>query len=76
MKMDKDKLYIPFPNSVVETINYLKDRNPPHPYTCCGPDIPECQRNSGENEGILTATTNGLVCPCGKYTQTWVWNKS
>lgn len=55
-----------------------------HPYTCCGPqEIAECKRNkaykdrwegkdvdfSRENEGVLIATTEQWVCPCGKYTQ-------
>lgn len=54
-------------------------------YTCCGRDIPECLRSKSykarfdgqdipytkENEGILVATEQGWVCPCGKYTQDW-----
>jgi hypothetical protein len=43
---------------------------PVHPLTCCGPaDIAECQRVQGLNEGELVETTDGYVCPCGKYTQ-------
>lgn len=56
-----------------------------HPYTCDGHNIPECKRElafakrndgfvvefSDENEGVLIATENGWICPCGKYTQDW-----
>ncbi len=53
-----------------------------HPFTCCSPDhIEECQRkdkhypdgriSKGINEGILIATIDGWVCPCGKYKQLW-----
>jgi hypothetical protein len=54
-----------------------------HPYTCGGPSIKECKRLQStidrgegnqvdytpENEGVLIATEQGWVCPCGKYTQ-------
>lgn len=40
-----------------------------HPFTCCGHE--GCLREESVNEGILIPTNNGLVCPCGKYTQNW-----
>lgn len=44
-----------------------------HPYTCSRiPD--ECEKKQDHvqphmYDGILIATTEGWVCPCGKYTQ-------
>lgn len=31
----------------------------------------ENSRQSCENEGILIATNEGWICPCGKYKQHW-----
>lgn len=57
-----------------------------HPYTCGGSgQINECKRQlaydkrfkgeqvefTNDNEGVLIATEQGWVCPCGKYTQDW-----
>jgi len=57
-----------------------------HPHTCCSPpEIKECKRRlshnmrslgkeveySRDNEGVLIATTEGWICPCGKYKQEW-----
>jgi hypothetical protein len=41
-------------------------------YTCCSTDSDgnHCER-SKNNGGILIATRDGLVCPCGKYKQDW-----
>lgn len=38
-----------------------------HPYTCCGFD--NCVRSEQTDNGILIATEQFWVCPCGKYTQ-------
>ena len=73
----------PFTEEQVKKINEYQNRGNMHPFTCCSPDdIDECQRKrktypdgrvaGGLNEGILIATTEGLVCPCGKYKQNWV----
>lgn len=43
----------------------------PHPFTCMSPDIVECQRANGQNEGKLIPRPEGWICPCGKYTQNW-----
>lgn len=40
----------------------------PH-FTCCGYE--GCERNKREDNGLLTPTPTGWVCPCGKYTQSW-----
>lgn len=49
-----------------------------HPYTCCSPrEIPECYRRNNigdtyeEREGVLIATSEYWICPCGKYKQNY-----
>lgn len=76
----------PFTKEQVDTLNYYQEGNMGHPYTCGGSGrIPECKRQiaydkrfkgeqvefTNENEGVLIATEQGWVCPCGKYTQDW-----
>lgn len=57
-------------NKQIEEFNERQNKGEFHPYTCCGPsDILECERTAGKNDGVLIATKEGLVCPCGKYTQ-------
>jgi len=75
----------------IDFMNKQQERGSYHPYTCCSPsDIKECKRQlsynkrqNGEiieynkdNEGILTATLEGWICPCGKYKQEFSkqWN--
>ena len=45
-----------------------------HPYTC-DRNHAECEVNINprdySKDGVLIATENGWVCPCGKYTQNW-----
>jgi hypothetical protein len=75
-----------FSEEQVNNLNEFQTLGKVHPFTCCGGDnVPECKRNmsynrrrngeevpySDENEGVLIATKNGWVCPCGKYTQNW-----
>jgi len=74
-----------FTDIVVKELNERQNDSRFHPYTCCGDGISECFRNAAtlkrsegetveytnENEGVLIATTDGWVCPCGKYTQKW-----
>lgn len=43
---------------------------PVHPFTCDG-GHKACERETLSGEGVLIVTTDGLVCPCGKYTQAW-----
>lgn len=71
----------PFTPDQVANINAFQDRGRMHPFTCMSPEeISECLRASkiiddkiinGTSEGILLATTEGFICPCGKYTQDW-----
>lgn len=35
-----------------------------HPFTCRGEGC--------EQQGVLIPKTEGMVCPCGEYTQNWV----
>lgn len=50
-------------------INGFTVRIPIHPFTCCSHE--GCERLKQPNEGALIPTTDGWVCPCGKYTQNW-----
>lgn len=74
-----------FSKDNVEMLNVSPHLKKYHPYTCDGHDIPHCKRElvyndrndgldveySDENEGVLIATDNGWICPCGNYTQDW-----
>lgn len=51
----------------VDFLNKMQRGDCYHPYTCCG--FEGCMRPKEYNEGILIATENGYVCPCGKYKQ-------
>lgn len=67
----------------IDSLNERQKSGKVHPYTCSGHNIAECKRSeaykkrhngeevlyTNENEGILIATKNGWICPCGKYTQ-------
>ena len=59
----------PFTEEQVAAINNYQKNAPFHPFTCCGH---ACDRSEREDEGLLIATLDGLVCPCGKWTQDWV----
>ena len=75
----------PFTNEEVNNINDFQFVSGFHPFTCCSPEhITECKRQNpaflpeGQtwdpkvNDGVLKASNDGLICPCGKYTQDWV----
>ena len=69
----------------INTLNEQQLNGKFHPFTCCGGDenTPNCKRNksyndrfngvevefSPDNEGILIATKDMWICPCGQYTQ-------
>ena len=44
---------------------------PPHPFTCCSPNIEGCTKKTGESDGVLIPSLEGFTCPCGKYKQNW-----
>ena len=56
----------------VERLNKEQKRNDRHPYTC-DRRSKECEVNQTprdyKKDGVLIATENGWVCPCGKYKQ-------
>jgi len=64
-----DKITAPFSDDQVNALNAFQAAGFVHPFTCCSHE--GCDRQKQENEGTLIATTNGWVCPCGKYTQDW-----
>jgi hypothetical protein len=66
----------PFTKEQVDKLNRYQNQNGIHPFTCMSPnDIPECLRKKRDadgrkvSDGVLTATEEGWICPCGKYTQ-------
>jgi len=63
----------PFTQEQVDNLNHYQNEGKFHPFTCCGGDknTPNCQRNAGTSEGVLIATVDGWVCPCGEYKQDW-----
>jgi hypothetical protein len=64
-------IHAPFTNEQVEKLNKYQMSGVMHPFTCMG--AKGCKRSEQENEGLLTATNDGWVCPCGKYRQDWAW---
>lgn len=62
----------PFTEEEVKAFNESQADPRFHGYTCCSTDNEGniCDRQK-HNWGMLIATTEGLVCPCGKYTQDW-----
>lgn len=42
-----------------------------HPYTC-NRESPKCEKKADPNkDGVLKATKDGWICPCGEYKQDW-----
>lgn len=70
---DKNPLFeeirTPFSPIQVELLNEYQKSDIMHPFTCMG--IRCKKRTEQENEGILIATEEGWICPCGQYTQLW-----
>ncbi len=64
----------PFTPKQVENINKYQACDWAHPFTCCSSTSSgeRCDRLAQPNEGALMAAVDGLICPCGKYTQFWV----
>ena len=54
----------------VERLNKEQRRKDRHPYTC-DRIAKQCEVNQTprdpEKDGVLIATENGWICPCGKY---------
>jgi len=73
----------PFTDEQVRNINDFQNGGNRHPFTCCSPEeITECTRAGkmvdgkyvqGTSGGLLIASNDGMVCPCGEYEQHWVY---
>ena len=69
-----EKINAPFTDEQVEKLNEFQNEGKMHPFTCCSPsNINKCMRRKRVNEGLLIATNEGWVCPCGKIKQSWAW---
>lgn len=66
-----DKLFTP---EKVKELNERQKNGMLHPYTC-DRKAKECETNKiprdCSKDGVLIATTEGWICPCGKYKQNW-----
>lgn len=58
----------------VDKLNKYQFEGKMHPYTC-DRRAPECEVKQTPRDyykdGILIATEDGWICPCGKYKQNW-----
>ena len=69
-----EKIEAPFTQEQVQKLNEYQRNGRFHPFTCCSPsDIIKCERAKLGNGmgGLLIATKEGWVCPCGGYKQNW-----
>lgn len=68
------KLNIPWTQEMIDDLNAHQNNGMMHPYTC-DRSAECCEVNQRprdySKDGILIATKDGWVCPCGKYTQDW-----
>ena len=64
----------PWKQEYVDSLNEYQQKGQFHPYTC-DRKANECEVNEKprdySKDGILIATKEGWVCPCGKYKQNW-----
>lgn len=64
----------PWTQEEVNELNNLQKSGKFHPYTC-DREAKECEVNQiprdFSKDGILIATKDGWICPCGKYRQNW-----
>ncbi len=64
-----ETLKAPFTDEQVVALNRYQEETFMHPFTCCSHD--GCERHEREDSGMLIATNEGWVCPCGKWKQDW-----
>lgn len=70
--MRLDSIEAPFTKEQVDNLNEFQNNGQFHSFTCCSPEnTSKCERTSGKSEGVLTATEQGWICPCGEYKQNW-----
>lgn len=63
-----EAIEVPFTKENIDDFNNQQNAQNFHPLTCCSPEeIANCLRKKGENEWILKALEECLVCPCGEY---------
>ena len=64
----------PFTKEQINKLNEYQTSGKFHPFTC-GRNHIECEVNKTprdyEKDGVLIATEEGWICPCGKYRQNW-----
>lgn len=62
----------PWSEEEIKKLNDYQQSGMGHPYTC-DRSHKECEVHEGDylKDGILIATKEGWVCPCGKYKQNW-----
>jgi hypothetical protein len=74
MDFTEKSKHAPFTEWQVENLNKFQELGKFHPFTCNGKAV-ECEKNLNprdySKDGVLIATKDGWVCPCGKYTQNW-----
>lgn len=67
-----EKIVTPFTDEQVKKLNEYQQKGQFHPFTCCSSgDEKICERRNGKSEGLLIATNEGFVCPCGQHKQGW-----
>lgn len=76
------KVEAPFTQEQADALNKYQKSGQFHPFTCIGrPYLPsgkqvrlERSREVCPNDGLLIATKDGWVCPCGDCVQDWCWD--
>jgi hypothetical protein len=70
----KDKITSTFTPEKIKELNEHQQNNSYHPYTC-DRNYEECEvytvPRDYSKDGVLIATEEGWICPCGKYKQNW-----
>ena len=61
----------PFTEKQTEALEEFQKNGIFHPYKCMSNESDvECEKSIG-GEGILIVTSDGMICPCGRYKQDW-----
>lgn len=63
------KITAPFTPEQVKKLQQWQNTLSFHPFTCCSHE--GCERGEDKDGGVLVPSTEGWICPCGKYTQDW-----
>ena len=66
--MEEKSIKAPWTDEQVKALNETQHLGFVHEFTCAGNN---CKRSEREDNGILVATNEGWVCPCGEYKQDW-----